>query len=124
MDELNKLIVVSYTSAEAARVLNRTESIVDRFRVAKYIIGFQHDGRWHYPRAQFLGRSPGILPFMKRIIWKNNNDAAAVVRFLTTPRDDLDGLTVREAMLKGKLKYVYPIIESLSDQRGAEAGAT
>src|SRR5712671_6476209 len=105
------------SAEEAGQLLHIGRQAVDKRRRNKTLLAIRQGGDWFYPRAQFHEREaiPGVPEIVKRF---EVSGPWVTLEFMVTSDAALDGLTPREALLKGG--ELYQRVMTLV--RGQEAG--
>ena len=88
------------SAVEAGQLLHITRQAIDKRRRGGALLAIRQGGDWLYPRAQFHEHE--AIPDLPEIIKGLEVSGPWVtLEFLTTEDSVLDGLTPREALLKG-----------------------
>ena len=105
------------SAEEAGQLLHIGRQAVDKRRRNKTLLAIRQAGDWFYPRAQFHEHEviPGIPEIIKGF---ETSGPWVTLEFVVTADAVLDGLTPREALLKGG--ELYQRVMTLV--RGHEAG--
>lgn len=92
------------SAGEAGQLLNIGRQAVDKRRRNKTLLAIRQAGDWFYPRAQFHEHEviPGVPEIVKRF---EVSGPWMTLEFIVTADAVLDGLTPREAVLKGGELY-------------------
>jgi hypothetical protein len=92
------------SAGEAGQLLNIGRQAVDKRRRNKTLLAIRQAGDWFYPRAQFHEHEviPGVPEIVKRF---EVSGPWVTLEFIVTADAVLDGLTPREAVLKGGELY-------------------
>jgi hypothetical protein len=88
------------SSEQAGQLLHITRQAIDKRRRGRTLLAIRQGGDWLYPRAQFHDHEaiPGLPVVIKGL---DVSGPWIMLEFLTTEDSVLDGLTPREALLKG-----------------------
>ncbi len=105
------------SAEEAGHLLHIGRQAVDKRRRNKTLLAVRQAGDWFYPRAQFQEHEviPGISEIVKGF---EASGPWVTLEFILTSDSVLDGLTPREALLKGGELYA----RVMTLVRGQEAG--
>jgi hypothetical protein len=89
------------SAEQAGQLLHITRQAIDKRRRGGTLLAIRQGGDWLYPRAQFHEHEviPGLPEVIKRL---DVSGPWVTLEFLTTEDSVLDGLTPREALLKGE----------------------
>jgi hypothetical protein len=120
IDRRDKLVLRNggmLSAEEAGQLLHIGRQAVDKRRRNKTLLAIRQAGDWFYPRAQFQEHEviPGIPEIIKGF---ETSGPWVTLEFVVTADAVLDGLTPREALLKGG--ELYQRVMTLV--RGHEAG--
>jgi hypothetical protein len=120
IDRRDKLVLRNggmLSAEEAGQLLHIGRQAVDKRRRNKTLLAIRQAGDWFYPRAQFHEHEviPGIPEIIKGF---EASGPWVTLEFVVTADAVLDGLTPREALLKGG--ELYQRVMTLV--RGHEAG--
>jgi hypothetical protein len=120
IDRRDKLVLRNggmLSAEEAGQLLHIGRQAVDKRRRNKTLLAIRQAGDWFYPRAQFHEHEviPGIPEIIKGF---ETSGPWVTLEFVVTADAVLDGLTPREALLKGG--ELYQRVMTLV--RGHEAG--
>jgi hypothetical protein len=120
IDRRDKLVLRNggmLSAEEAGQLLHIGRQAVDKRRRNKTLLAIRQAGDWFYPRAQFHEHEviPGIPEIIKGF---EASGPWVILEFVVTADAVLDGLTPREALLKGG--ELYQRVMTLV--RGHEAG--
>jgi hypothetical protein len=88
------------SAEEAGQLLHITRQAVDKRRRGRTLLAIRQGGDWLYPRAQFHEHEavPGLSDVVKAF---DDSGAWVTLEFLITTDSVLDGLTPREALIRG-----------------------
>lgn len=109
----------SLSAAEVSQLLGISPQEVDERHRAQALLAIRHEGEWTYPRAQFHG-SDTIPGFAAVVQGLEVSGPWVTLEFLVTPDEALDGMTPRDALLKGgEMRYrVMTIVRGHHDGEG------
>lgn len=85
---------------EVGHLLGITVRAVDERRRARCLLALRRGGNWVYPRAQFHAKE--TIPCLPAVVEGLEASSPEVtLEFLLTPDDALEGMSPRDALLKG-----------------------
>jgi excisionase family DNA binding protein len=109
------LIERSVTREQAAEILDVTAQAVSSMLRRGGLAGFKVGREWRLPRWQFDPDSDsGLLSGLRDVLAGYPGSVVGLSRWIETESPDLDGLTPRMALQRGRVGEVLVLIRALS----------